>query len=431
MREIIVQFELENEMDIIMAHKRAVQVGELTGLSTVDQTRFATAVSEIARNCIEYAGKGNIIFSIEAKDHKIQLFAKISDKGPGIQDLENILSSRNTGTFEKGVGIINAKKLIDFFDITTSEKGTQVTLGKQVADKHPPINQTIVQGWAAHFKKEIPVSPYEEIKKRNMQLLELFDQLKSKKMNTELQLEENHRLNDLLEQKNENLKQLTYLIAHDLKNPINNIRMCCTMFDKASDDEEKKQYISMINKSADRLLNVTEELQHNIDQDPEIATAASQSNLKNIIQELEKQFSVYLDKVNGKIITRLNVEELYYPEVYLYSILTNLITNSIKYSAEQPLKITIHSFKENDRVYLEFIDNGIGINLKKHRDQLFKPFQRFTEKSEGKGIGLSIISHLISKNGGNLNIESEPGQGCKFICCLVEYDKLNVSAGID
>jgi signal transduction histidine kinase len=135
--------------------------------------------------------------------------------------------------------------------------------------------------------------------------------------------------------------------------------------------------------------------------------------------------------VNGKIITQLNVEELYYPEVYLYSILTNLITNSIKYSAEQPLKIIIHSFRENDRVYLEFMDNGIGIDLEKHRDKLFKPFQRFTEKSEGKGIGLSIISHLIAKNGGNLSIESEPGQGCKFICCLIEYDKLSVSPEID
>ena len=56
--------DINNEMDIMLAHRRGMQFAKFSGMSLSEQTRFATAVSEICRNCIEYAFKGHIQFSI-------------------------------------------------------------------------------------------------------------------------------------------------------------------------------------------------------------------------------------------------------------------------------------------------------------------------------------------------------------------------------
>ncbi len=421
MNEVIVKFDIENELDIVMAHKTAIQIAEFTGLNASDQTHFATTISEVSRNCLEFSIKGNISFFIEKKEKKYRIVVKISHKGPEIAGLKNMLSALHTDNAEATADNNDNKKLVDFFEIASSEKDAIVILGIHIPDKHPPITKLMVNNWADYFKNEVPVSPYEEIKKRNARLLELSNELKLKKMETEFQLEENKRLTNLLEQKNENLRQLTYLIVHDIRNPLSIIRLCCEMYDNSGSGEEKTEFINMINRNADRILNITEELRSNMDQDMEMAINTSKANIKDIIKNLEKQFSAYLDKVDGSITTSLQVTEFYYPEVYLYSIFTNLITNSIKYSSKQPLSINIKTEKKDTYVQMEFIDNGIGINLKKHKKNLFKPFNRFIDKGEGKGVGLSIISHLVSKNGGKLEIESELGKGCKFILQLNEY----------
>lgn len=426
MNEVITRFSLDNEMDIVMAHKRAIQVGELTGMSISDQTRFATAVSEISRNCIEHAGKGAITFTIQEQRGSLLLFANISDNGPGISNLSEILAKRETDVTRRGNGIINSKKLVDYFDIHSSPEATSIRLGKKIPERHPPLNTIIVKGWAEHFVKEVPVSPYEEIKKRNMQLLELSDQLKFKKLESDLQVEEIKRLNSLLEKKNENLKQITYTIAHDLKNPLSNIKLSCKLAEKAGGAEEKNKFIRIVEKSADMAINIINGLQSNIEYDPEIALKASYVKLKNVVDDLQKQFSPYLEKVEGKVYTNFEeVEEICYPQVYISSILSNLINNSIKYSAERPLEIHISAQrKDNRQVLVRFQDNGIGIDLQKNKDRMFKPFNRFTEVGEGKGMGLSIVQYMIAKNGGSIQVESEVGKGTVFLCYLSEYESM-------
>lgn len=418
MNRTILHFSLENEMDVVLAHKRAVQLGELTGLTTSDQTRFATAVSEIARNCVEYAKRGRISFSIQEKNKTYIICAKIQDKGPGIAQLEDHLNDKVRDASKRGVGIANSKKLVDIFDINSSSKGTNVIIGKEIPKNHPPINSIIVSGWEQHFKKKVPVSPYEEIKSRNIQLLEFMEQLSVKNMEADLQLKENQRLSSVLEQKNENLKQMAYLIAHDLKNPLNTITLSCEMYADEEEVEERQQFIDMINRSAHRMLDIIEGVQKNIEQDMPIAALI---NIKQIINDLIEQFSTHLSQVEGEIDTDLEVEEFYYPQVYVYSILTNFITNSIKYHDNRPLEVHIRTQRRENEICLTYTDNGIGIDLEQHKDDVFKANKRFTDRGEGKGLGLSIVKHLIAKNRGSISVDSEPGKGTVFTCCLKEY----------
>ena len=74
----ILSIDIQNEMDIILAHRRGMQLARFSGVSLSEQTRFATAVSEISRNALEYAGHGVIKFEIILAHEQSLLTATVS-----------------------------------------------------------------------------------------------------------------------------------------------------------------------------------------------------------------------------------------------------------------------------------------------------------------------------------------------------------------
>ena len=87
----IITLDIQNEMDIILAHRRGMQFAKFSGLSLSEQTRFATAISEICRNCFEYATNGSIKFSVIKGDNVDFLAVVVKDEGKGITDLSKIM----------------------------------------------------------------------------------------------------------------------------------------------------------------------------------------------------------------------------------------------------------------------------------------------------------------------------------------------------
>src|ERR1700733_5206347 len=87
----IMSLELNNELDIMLAHRRGMQFARFSGISLSEQTRFATAVSEISRNCIEYAANGVVSFSVIKRNDRCLLQAIIKDEGRGISNLKEIM----------------------------------------------------------------------------------------------------------------------------------------------------------------------------------------------------------------------------------------------------------------------------------------------------------------------------------------------------
>ena len=222
MKIAVTNFDILNEMDIILAHKRAGQLCDLTGLGFYGKTSFITAISEICRNAIEHAKAGKIVFSINTDGSFVD--AEISDKGKGIKNVDFFLT-RPCNPEIKGCGIQNAKKLVDFFKINTSEKGTTVSLGMKTNTISIPINKAIILEWAQYFKTEKPTSPYEEIKRQNTQLLEITDQLRIKNIETAEQLNQIKNLNSQLNKANKELEDFASTLSHDLRSPIANLKM--------------------------------------------------------------------------------------------------------------------------------------------------------------------------------------------------------------
>src|SRR5262249_4116752 len=99
----IITLPIETESDVVTVRQRALRVAELLGFERQDQTRIATAVSEIARNAFGYAGGGRAEFAVESADAQQLFRIRISDKGKGIADLQSILDGEYRS--QSGMGL--------------------------------------------------------------------------------------------------------------------------------------------------------------------------------------------------------------------------------------------------------------------------------------------------------------------------------------
>src|SRR5487761_1507633 len=94
-----------NETDIVLVRKRARRLAELIGFEAQDQTRITTAVSEIARNALEYGGGGRVEFRIAGDAAPQRFEIVVADRGPGIADLDAILDGSRRSATGMGIGL--------------------------------------------------------------------------------------------------------------------------------------------------------------------------------------------------------------------------------------------------------------------------------------------------------------------------------------
>jgi anti-sigma regulatory factor (Ser/Thr protein kinase) len=129
----IVTVPIENEGDVVAVRQRAHRIAELLGFERQDQTRIATAVSELARNAFGYAGVGRAEFALVVTAIPQRIVIRISDQGPGIANLQTILDGQYRSTSGMGLGLVGARRLMDTFEVTTSAAGTRVVVRKYLA----------------------------------------------------------------------------------------------------------------------------------------------------------------------------------------------------------------------------------------------------------------------------------------------------------
>src|SRR5688572_21411007 len=111
--------EIRLEQDVVLARRRARQVAQILGFDAQDQSRLATAVSEIARNAFEYAGGGTVDFLLAADESPALVLVRVSDHGPGINDLAAVLGGQYQSQTGMGLGIVGARRLTDHFEIAS------------------------------------------------------------------------------------------------------------------------------------------------------------------------------------------------------------------------------------------------------------------------------------------------------------------------
>ncbi|MCL0035810.1 anti-sigma regulatory factor [Dehalococcoidia bacterium] len=122
---------IKDEYDIVSARSVGKQMAAEIGLGIVDQSRIATAVSELARNIVLYAGTGAVTFRRLNDGGRSGLEIVASDSGPGIADIELAMQDGYTSGNGLGVGLPGTKRLMDEFEIKSEVgKGTRVMIRK-------------------------------------------------------------------------------------------------------------------------------------------------------------------------------------------------------------------------------------------------------------------------------------------------------------
>lgn len=215
---------------------------------------------------------------------------------------------------------------------------------------------------------------------------------------------------------NNDLKQFSFIISHNLNAPLSNMLSIIANINHQTLDDFNANMFDMMRTST---IQLKETIGHLIeiliikDKSLEIANI----KLEEIINKTTKTLKDEINKINAQIILKLSDPYTKSNKTYLESIFLNLFSNALKYrSLERPLEITITSESiSNERTQIRFSDNGIGIDIKRHKERVFGLYQRFHESIEGKGIGLFLIKSQITALGGTIYIESEVGKGTSFI----------------
>jgi anti-sigma regulatory factor (Ser/Thr protein kinase) len=138
MNRSLLNVAIRYEQDVVIARQRARQIAALLEFDGQDQTRIATAVSEIVRNAFRYAKGGRVEFALEGQSAPQLLLIRVQDQGPGIPDLGHVMSGNYRSSTGMGMGILGAHRLMDQVEIESSPaSGTDVLLKKILPPRAP------------------------------------------------------------------------------------------------------------------------------------------------------------------------------------------------------------------------------------------------------------------------------------------------------
>jgi PAS domain S-box-containing protein len=219
-----------------------------------------------------------------------------------------------------------------------------------------------------------------------------------------------------LEFKNKQLVDFSNILAHNLRAPLVNIGMLVDFIEESEDPEETAEFTTQLKNVLDHLNEVFNELMESIQirQDLDIKSDKIDLNerIHKILKSLNSQIVNYGAKVDIDITA---VSKMKFPSKYIDSILSNLISNALKYkSPKRNPVISIKTERVNRDIILSVKDNGLGIDMKIAEKNLFKIRKVFHNHTDAKGFGLFLIKTQIDAMKGEIWVESEPDKGSTF-----------------
>ena len=219
-----------------------------------------------------------------------------------------------------------------------------------------------------------------------------------------------------LENQNRQLVDFCNIVSHNLRGPMMNITALIDFIKETKDEDEKAEFFEAISKVANHLNEVFEELIETVQVRQDTEILLDEVLLQNVTDKVLLGFEAQIIQSKAKI--EIDFDQfpiIRYPQKYIDSMMMNLISNAFKYrSKERDLVIKIKTEIKNDNIILSVSDNGLGIDLEKHKDNLFKIRRTFHDHPEAKGFGLFMTKTQIESMGGSIWIESLPGHGSTF-----------------
>ncbi len=222
------------------------------------------------------------------------------------------------------------------------------------------------------------------------------------------------------------LEDLSYMIAHNLRGPANNIKMLSERLIIDDNDPRAEEEVFTKDEAGTIIYESSISLSNSLNALMELTQIKLNKNiafndceLTTFIGEITNQLQGIIYEKHAEIKLNLEVASVNYPKVYLESILYNLISNALKYSRKDVVpEIIIRSAMQEDKVVLTVKDNGLGIDLEKYGDKVFVLNKVFHQGYDSKGVGLFLTKSQIESLGGTIEVRSKVNEGCEFIVTL-------------
>jgi signal transduction histidine kinase/DNA-binding response OmpR family regulator len=436
----IIHLALLTERDVVHTRQRAREVAAELGLDNQDQIRMATATSEIARNAFRYARNGKVTFSLQL-DPPQRLEVTVSDAGPGISNLDQILGGRYRSATGLGMGIIGTRRLMDEFQIDTSSSGTTVCMAKCIPHHRDTWTLRTARELSRKMQERAPDSPYEEIEQQNQELLKTLQELRARQEELELlnrELEDTNRgvvaLYAELDERADYLRRASELktkflsnVSHEFRTPLNSIvSLARLLMDRMDGDLSAEQFkqVRYIESSARDLQEMVNDLLDLAKVEAgKIRIRSKRFEVHELFSALKGMLKPLLADNNSVDLVfedALELPPLRTDEGKVSQVLRNLISNALKFTPNGKVTVSATAVDNRD-IQFTVSDTGIGIAAE-HHETIFREFSQvenpLQERYRGTGLGLPLCRNLATLLGGKIWLESEFGHGSTFFVRL-------------
>jgi signal transduction histidine kinase len=430
----ILTTEIRTEQDVVLARQRARQIAALLGFDGLEQTRLATAVSEIARNAVQYAGGGRVGFEVASQPP--MLLVRVSDRGPGIARLQDVLDGRYRSSTGMGLGLLGARRLSDQFEIETGPgRGTAVVLGKSLPGGKD-VSSELITRLSRELALLTPTDPLSEIRAQNQELMRALQEGRERQGEVERlnqELAETNRgvlaLYAELDEKAADLARASELksrflsnISHELRTPLNAILNITGLLIDHVDgplNEEQDRQVRFVRTAALTLAEMVNDLLDlaRIEAGRSVVRPTA-FTVVDLFAGLRGMFRAITptERVALVIEDPGDCPPLVTDEGKLSQILRNLISNALKFTEHGEVRMTVVA-QADGQIAFVVSDTGIGI-APEDQERIFEEFSQLENvlqrKAMGAGLGLPLSRKLAELLGGQLTVSSEPGAGSTF-----------------
>lgn len=225
------------------------------------------------------------------------------------------------------------------------------------------------------------------------------------------------RLTADLYRHNQDLQQFTYIVSHNLRAPLANALGLVQLLQL--DDPEQAPLLEHLHTSLQQLDSILQDLNTilAVRDKQDVAEVAEAVLLLDVLRQVVDSLQEPLQQCGGEIVLAVPEDlRVHGKRAYLFSIFFNLLSNSIKYRAEErPLRVTITgNLNLNGGVRLTIVDNGSGFDREKAGEDVFKLYKRFHSVPAGRGLGLYLVNAHVEVMGGRIEVHSAPDAGTEF-----------------
>ncbi|MFN7131374.1 MAG: ATP-binding protein [Myxococcales bacterium] len=428
--------ELRRDEDVVLARQRTRQLAAVLGFDPQEQTRLATAISEIARNAVRYARGGRLLLAFDDASQALRM--EVVDEGPGIPDLDDVLQGRHRSA--GGMGILGARRLMDEFAIDSGPGGTTVRMLRRLPPRRTPLHAAeVAERVATELLSRPPPSAVEELQQQNRETLSALAELQNRQaelVRMSRELEETNRgvvaLYAELDERADFLKRTSDLksrflsnMSHEFRTPLNSIlslsRLLLDRVDGELTDEQEKQVL-FIRRSAEALSELVNDLLDlaRIEAGKTVVRAAEFevrelfATLRGMLRPVQVHEAVQLVFEEPSAAAKLRTDE-----GKVSQILRNLVSNALKFTEEGEVRVSAE--QQGALTLVHVADTGIGI-AEEDQHRVFEEFTQvdsaIQKRVKGTGLGLPLSRKLARLLGGDLTVRSTPGRGSVFTLAI-------------